>query len=151
MDNTSGAGLGVDIQVFDLADEAGLAGPADGVETLPADCEANGLPKRAQIQADGSVILTLLYAVTLRYRNPGMQTVTEDTYSELHFHRLTGADMRIITSTPEEDRSVIAIARSALVKTGLMHRLFDKMDAADVVAAGAVVGFFLGSGRTTGR
>jgi len=133
------------------ADDLVIGAAAEEIDTLDAEGE-DTLPKHARRQADGSVILPLLYPVTLRYRAPGAASVTEEHHTELHFHRLTGADMRQIAAAPAEDRSVVAIARSAQVRPALMHRLFDRMDAADVTAAGDVVAHFLGSGRrTTGR
>jgi hypothetical protein len=135
------------VEIIDLDDKSA---PADDIETLDVAGD-DGLPKHARRQPDGSVILPLLYPVTLRYRTPGATTPTEEHHAELHFRRLTGADMRAVASAPAEDRAVVVIARSAQVKPALMHRLYDRMDAADANAASAVVGFFLGSGRTTGR
>jgi hypothetical protein len=137
-----------EVEIADL-DEAAAA-PADAVPVLAED-DADALPDAAALQPDGSVVLTLHRPVTLRYRAPGAQAVQEDTRETLHFRRLTGADMRAITQAAAGDRAVLAIGRSAGIRPALMNLLFDRMDGADVAAAGDVVGFFLGSGRKTGR
>ena len=112
---------------------------------------AEPLPRGAEVQADGSVVLTLREPVVLRYRNGATGDVKEESYETLHFHRLTGADMRAIAAADRANAAVVAIARSARVREGLMQRIFDRLDGADVTAAGDLVARFLGTGRTTGR
>ncbi len=123
--------------------------PEPEVETV-ADGD-DGLPHQARLRADGSVELPLRYPVTLRYRDGANGDVREEVHERLVFGRLTGADMRAISAADGAARVVVAIARAARVREGLMHRLYDRMDGADVAAAGAVVAYFLGSGQTTGR
>ena len=112
---------------------------------------AEELPKHAIRNADGSVLLPLLYPVTLRFKKGSSGEVREEQFDELVMHRLTGADMRAITSGSAGTVIVIGIARSARINEGKMSALFDKMDGADANAAAQVVSFFLGSGRPTGR
>jgi len=124
--------------------------PTPEVETLPEEGEAP-LPQGALAQADGSVILRLRYPVVLKYKQGAAGDVREEHYEELHFHRLTGGDMRAVASAEAGSRGVVAIARSARVREGLMQRLYDRMDGADAIAASQVVAHFLGTGQTTGR
>ena len=130
---------------FILDDKA----PEPELETVAEG--GDGLPAAARLRADGSVELPLRYPVTLRYRDGASGDVREEVYESLAFGRLTGADMRAISAADGAARVVVAIARAARVREGLMHRLYDRMDGADVAAAGAVVAYFLGSGQTTGR
>ena len=139
----------VDVEI--IADEVAAPEARADVDTLVED-GAPELPQRATRMADGSIRLAFRETVTLRYRTSADAPVKEEPYTELRFHRLKGEDMRAIQAASPESRSVVAIARSARVREGLMHRLFDRMDGEDVTAAGEVVAHFLGSGRrTTGR
>jgi hypothetical protein len=139
------------VEVFALADDATPA--TDAIETIDADASdgAESLPRQAQRQADGSIVLPLAWPVTLRYLTPGSQTPKEDYFGELHFRRLTGADMRKISSAQPDDRVAVLLACSTGIKIGLMQRLYDRMDATDVTAAINVAGFFTGTGQRTGR
>ena len=139
-----------EVEIAELDEALGSPPLIDAVPVLAED-GAETLPENAALQPDGSVILTLRAPVVLRYRAPGAQSVQEETHEVLHFRRLTGADMRAITQAAAGDRAVLAIGRSAGIRPALMNLLFDRMDGSDVSAAGDVVGFFLGSGRKTGR
>lgn len=108
------------------------------------------LPKHAVRHQDGSVTLKLKYPVTLKFRNGRGEEVRSESFAELHMHRLTGADMRAIGAASAGSRIVVSIARSARMNEGKMGPLFDRMDAADTNAAAQVVGYFFGSGETTG-
>ncbi|MBR0643986.1 hypothetical protein [Plastoroseomonas hellenica] len=120
---------------------------AADVVVLPDDeAGQDALPENAALQEDGSVILTLMRPVTLRSRRPGSEVVSEEPVTQLHLHRLNGADMRAVTSS-KKDTMVVAAARSARIgelKFGAIH---DLMDGADVVALLDVVASFLGNGR----
>lgn len=140
--------------VVDLTEEA----PAAGAATAPAedvlvlgDEGPDGLPAHAQRQADGTIILPLRHPVTLRYRRPNSDAVREEGVEQLHFHRLTGADMRAISAASQEAMAAVAIARSVRIAEGKFNAIYDRMDAADVTAASLVIGHFLGGGRKTGR
>jgi hypothetical protein len=124
--------------------------PTPEVETLPEEGEAPD-PAGARAPPDGRGGLSLRNTGggTLRTRAAG--DVREEHYEELHFHRLTGGDMRAIAAAEPGSRGVVAIARSARVREGLMQRLYDRMDGADAIAASQVVAHFLGTGQTTGR
>ncbi len=138
---------GIEAGVEIISDDSPIGTTDDAVPVLAEGGGADSLPHHAMLQADGSVKLPLLYPVTLRYRTGVDAPVREETTSELHFHRLNGADMRAVGAASADSRAVLVIARSARVGEALMHRLFDRMDAADVTAAGDVVAHFLGSGR----
>lgn len=127
-----------------------LAEAADVVVVSDQDGDEPKLPKHARVQEDGTVLLPLHFPQTLKTTPRAGGVVREDLFEELHLHRLTGADMRAISATAEGKRGVVALARSARVREGIMTVLYDKLDGADAVAAGEVVGFFLNSGRTTG-
>ena len=138
----------IDVEIIDL-DEAAPADPA--VELVSEDDNSGGLPRGAVRLADGSVKLPLRYPVTLVYKTGADAPTKTEEYAELRFHRLLGADMRAIAAAGEDSRAIVAIARSARMREGLMHRLYDRMDGADIKAAGDVVFHFLGGGRPSGR
>jgi hypothetical protein len=106
------------------------------------------LPDDAVKNADGSVSLALNFPVTLRTKKNG--EVKERVYRELTFHRLTGADMRMISSAKSEDQNAVTFARSTRMYQVIMNALFDKMDLTDIERAGRVLVFFVSSGRKTG-
>lgn len=108
------------------------------------------LPPHAVTNVDGSVTLPLLYEKELQIRKDGKVRTTK--YTELTFHRLHGADQRAIASTAEDSQAVVAFARSTRISQAIMNALFDRMDAADIAAAGQVLNSFLSTSRTrTGR
>jgi hypothetical protein len=114
------------------------------------DEDEDGLPDHAELQDDGSVILPLFHPKTIRYRTSRDKTPREEEVKQLHLHRLTGADMRVLSAAGPEERLAVMIGRSSRMehKTKLY---FDALDAADVTAAGQVINHFLGSGPRTGR
>lgn len=140
--------------VIDL-DEGGCAlpvaapAPAEpGVVDLDAKDDGQGLPPHAVTQPDGSVLLPLAVPVRLKFRKGG--EVREEVTAELRLHRLTGADMRAISAASKEMVSVVAIARSARISEAKFAAIFDRMDMADIGAAGRVLEHFLGNGPRTG-
>jgi len=151
MDNVmQGGARSVDVVIIP---EEGDAVAVTGAPILRADGEAD-LPKRAVRMSDGSIKLAFRDPVKLIYRTSADAPDKVDVYTELHFHRLKGPDMRAIQAASRESQSTVAIARSARMREGLMNLLLDSpsMDAEDITAAGEVVALFLGSGRkTTGR
>lgn len=127
------------------------ATPADpDVVELTEDADgAEGLPKTATEQEDGTVLLRLAHPVRLKFKRGGV--VREEAFEELTFHRLTGADMRAIAEAQRGLVDVTAIARSTRMDQGKLNALYDRMDAADAVNCGRVVALFLGAGTKTGR
>ncbi|MFC3074693.1 hypothetical protein [Shinella pollutisoli] len=107
------------------------------------------LPDRAVRNRDGSVTLPLLYPQTITSRKDGK--IREREYRELVFHRLTGADQRAIAAAGDADMAVVAIGQSTKTNLAVMNKLYDKMDAADITAAGQVLNHFLASGQRTGK
>lgn len=146
--------------VIDL-DEDNAAGVVDedakvaATAELPADVvdedvdPLDRLPPHAVTNADGTVTLPLKFPCDLQIRKDGK--VRSDHYDKLTFHRLTGADFRAISAVSEEMQTVVAIGRSARMSQAVMNALFDKMDAADIAAAGQVLNSFFATGRRTGR
>ncbi|WP_029004794.1 hypothetical protein [Azorhizobium doebereinerae] len=108
---------------------------------------AGGLPKRATRNADGSVTLTLIEPVSVRVKKDGIER--EDSYSEMTFHRLRGADIRAITSAAKDSQPVAMLARSTRIREAVMSHLFDQMDAEDIAGASKIVEGFFGNGPTT--
>ena len=139
--------------ILDPADAIEEAPTAEGGEvvTLAETAAGETLPSHAVRNADGSVTLPLFYPVTLRFKKGTAGEIREEVFEQLVLHRLTGADMRAITAAERGSMTVVSIARSARLNEGKMNALFDRMDGADVSAAGQVVGFFLSGGRPTGR
>lgn len=140
------------VVIVDLdAPAASAPAPEPGVVVIAEGEGPDGLPARAERQADGSIILPLAHPVTLRFRRAGGEEVREEHYEQLHLHRLTGKDMRAVTAASREAQVVVALARSARIPEPKMNPIYDLMDGADAGDAMAVVAYFLGSGRTTGR
>jgi hypothetical protein len=143
--------------IVDLVEDAGPAqGPAAAagadVVVISDDGAPAPLPARATEHPDGSVTLPLLFPVVLRYRARGSETVREERCESLTFGRLNGADMRAIAASATGGAGImVTLARSARMPEGKFGPLFDRLDAADIDDALAVVARFLGSGRKTGR
>ncbi|MFD1792075.1 hypothetical protein ACFSE0_10545 [Ochrobactrum teleogrylli] len=123
-----------------------LTAAADVIEDIDPN---DRLPDRAIQNDNGSVTLPLLYPQKLTIKKDSK--VREETYSELTFHRLNGADQRAIAATSEESTNVVAFSRSTKISQAIMNVLYDKLDAADITAAAQVLSSFLGSGRKTGK
>ena len=145
------------VTIIDLPAEGASAVVADApvpetaeVVDIAEDKAASALPPRAVLNEDGSITLTLAYPVVLKFRR-ARGDIREERLDHLVLHRLTGADMRAISAASRETVSTVAIARSARMSEHKMNAFFDRMDGADVVAAGEVVGHFLDSGQKTGR
>nr|WP_294547679.1 phage tail assembly protein [uncultured Rhodopila sp.] len=138
----------IDVEIID---EAGPVEADPAVDLVAEDETGGGLPRGAVRLADGSVRLPLRYPVKMVYKTSADAPTKTEEYNELTFHRLLGADMRAISDADAGSKAVMAIARSTRLGFGLMSRLFDRMDAADTVAAGVVIGHFLGNGLKTGR
>jgi hypothetical protein len=133
------------------AGSSGTTGAAGSdVVDIKEDKDQDDLPDHAVKNADGSITLPLLYPVVLKFRRPSGD-IREESLAELVLHRLTGADMRAISSSNRDGLSTVAIARSARINEAKMNAWFDRMDGADTVAAGQVVAHFLGNGPKTGR
>lgn len=111
--------------------------------------DGEGLPPSAIPNGDGSVTLPLLYPRSLRTRKNGVEA--ERVFTELTFHRLTGADQRAIAATSDEMTVVTTFARSTRLPQLVMVALFDVMDMADIDNGGRIISAFLPSGRKTGR
>ncbi len=126
--------------------------PGRAVDANVVDEDVNPLdklPPHDRTNSDGSVTLPLLYPRELLIRKAGVTRT--DRYTELTFHRLNGADQRAIASSSEDMMTVIAFSRSTRISQAVMNALFDKMDGADIAAAGLVLNSFFATGRKTGR
>ncbi len=115
------------------------------------DAAASPLPKRAMLQDDGTVVLPLLYPVTLTWKPPGNAPAKEDRFDTLTMRRLTGRDMTLLGNASRGDSAMVSISLSSGIKQHIFRHVFDRMDAADITAAAEVVSYFLSSGPTTGR
>ena len=141
-----------------------IVATADDVVELPAEAEAaagdevvradaapaDDLPKAARRNADGSVTLALLHPRTLRTQRGG-ETVREESYAELVFHRMTGADLRAMASAGKDSALTVGFQKSTRLAHAIAAALFDKLDAEDAGNALAIVGFFFGNGGRSGR
>ncbi|MGH3265175.1 MAG: hypothetical protein ACRDNS_24640, partial [Trebonia sp.] len=88
IDLTGGASSDAVLSATSAADLAPLDAPMD-------------LPERAELQPDGSVMLTLAYPATVAFRGaPGTEAKTE-TYAQLLLMRLLGADARKMLDAPD--------------------------------------------------
>lgn len=139
--------------MVDLTEGAGATeqAAAEDVVVVTEDGGEVPLPKRAAPQNDGSIVLPLLYPVKLRFKRPSSDEVREESFDQLHFRRMTGADMRAISAATAGAGPMVTLARSARIPEAKFSPIFDRMDAADIDDAFAVVSRFLGTGRKTGR
>lgn len=137
-----------DIVVEDAEADFGTVETSDVVNEDADDIAT--LPRGAEEQADGSVIVTLARSVDLVLKSNERGTRKETTTS-IRFHRLSGKDLTEITSAADKVREKVAFALSARMNKAKMNALFDRMDAADIGRCGQVLEYFLGSGRKTGR
>jgi hypothetical protein len=138
-----------DDQVINLDETPGTVKPPADVVNLDREDDGEGLPAHAVQQDDGSVLLPLLHPVSLKFSKGGQ--VREERIEQLVLHRLTGADMRALSNTGKDRVESMAIARSARMPAIKLDPIYDRMDGADVAAAGRVIAHFLGAGRTAGR
>jgi hypothetical protein len=99
------------------------------------------LPKRAVLNEDGTVTLTLIKQVSITIRKDGKDR--QEAYTALTFHRLKGIDLRLIAEEPTEmKRSIMALARSTRTSSARMAALFDNLDQSDVEGATEVIAYF---------
>jgi len=114
---------------------------ADAAADLREGKDEAILPKGAVENPDGSVTLQLLHPRELRIAS-GQGQVRIESYTELTFHRLTGADLNAIRGTVAEHQSVVLFTRSTRLRAAVMRVLYEKLDAADVTRAGKVLDTF---------
>ncbi len=131
-----------------IGDEATAA--TEKLPVIDDGATAPDLPEGAELQNDGTVLLTLLEPVTLKYRRSSGET-REEPVDKLLFHRLRGADLIAIQNTASGSKGWVAIARSVRMSELKMKLLFERMDGADAMAASQIVGFFLERGHPIGR
>jgi hypothetical protein len=97
------------------------------------------LPARAVRNDDGSVTLTLSAPVSLTVKTG--RGSSEEVYSDLTFHEMTGRDLRHIAQAKAEMQTIVALACATKISVARMNGLFDQLKAKDVTAAAAVISF----------
>ncbi|MEO2039818.1 MAG: hypothetical protein ABGW90_14165 [Martelella sp.] len=107
------------------------------------------LPSHAIRNADGTITLPLYDTVRIKVRASGK--IKEKVFESLTFHRLNGADTRVIAEAPESLQNIVTFARSCRLNQAVMNAVWDKMDASDIANGGRVLNHFLTSGRKTPR
>jgi hypothetical protein len=142
--------IGAEDEEVPIVSDGATAAEADVINISEGDDE-DALPKQAQLQADGSVILPLEFPLTLKFKHVKSGELREETFSEFRMHRLNGADMRVVTSADKGDIALTAVARSTRIHLGKMRPIYDRLDAADAMALGQVVNHFMAPGQKTGR
>lgn len=127
--------------VVDESDDEGQArGPAVVVED-DEQPKAGQLPARATLNDDGSVTLALVKPVTLTIRKG--ENEKQETYAELTFRELTGADLRVVAQEKDEmKRTILTLARATGMSSVRMNVLFDRLAQRDVGGATAVISYF---------
>lgn len=123
---------------------------ATALPVIDEEAKAPDLPEGAELMPDGTVLLTFIEPVTLKYRRSSGGT-HEERVEKLLFNRLRGADLIAIQNTASGSKGWVAIARSVRMSEPKMKLLFEKMDGADAMAASQIVGFFLERGHPIGR
>jgi hypothetical protein len=123
----------------DLASAAAPgAGADDDVAILGAGAQMD-LPDNAVLNPDGSVTLTFVYPVTLRFMERAGAAVEVQTFEKLDLRRLNGADMRRIIEAPGARSGDVALARSAGMTQARLALLLQKIDALDLASARKVI------------
>ncbi len=117
-------------------------GPAVVVEAEDGEQpKAGQLPARATLNDDGSVTLALVKPVTLTIRKG--ENEKQETYAELTFRELTGADLRVVAQEKDEmKRTILTLARATGMSSVRMNVLFDRLAQRDVGGATAVISYF---------
>lgn len=141
-----------ELQTVDLVIDDGQPVPLIISDADVVDEDINPLdrlPDHAIQNADRSVTLPLLFPKELRIRKNGKERIEK--YTELTFHRLTGADQRAIAATSDAMMTVVAFSRTTRISHAIMNVLYDKLDAADITAGGQVLNSFIAIGRKTGK
>jgi hypothetical protein len=149
-------GMSVEVrEVGDLADEDLPVLGAPLSAAAPAVVAAAELPRDwpagAVLQADGSVIYTLAYPFTCRYRDQAGVVHNDPPVKTLHLQRLKGRHRKELSDAAKGDdfraQMIASSARVDLAKAMLWH---NEMDEADIAAVLRVVGFFMRPGLQTG-
>lgn len=133
-----------------IGDEPGLKSAASDAVTIDEKADGAKLPRQASLNSDGSVTLTLMQPVSLKWRPASGGEVQEERYAQLIMKRLKGADMIKIMDADRADMAVVSIACSVGMNAPRFRHIFERMDAVDIAAASQVVSYFLQSGPTTG-
>jgi hypothetical protein len=153
-DNETGSSLIIDETTLDRVEAVMETDPTQyDTSELIIDENADDLPvlpKEAKLNDDGSVTLTLLYPRTLKFRSTTGK-LREEQHNELVFRRLSGADMNAISATSTASSPIVAFAQSTRMKPAIMKGLYSIMDASDIQNGAAIIEYFFGNGRKTGK
>jgi hypothetical protein len=131
------------VEVDLTEDHEAAQAPASDANVIVEDGPGGGkktLPERAELMPDGSVRLKMLKPVALTIKGANGKT-REETYSELVFNELSGADMRLIMQASDERKPIVGFARATGINMSVMGALFDKMGTRDINAASACISF----------
>lgn len=118
------------------------------VKKLPEDW-----PENAEMQPDGSVIVTLGWPVRFKLREADGTIRDGDTYETLHLHRLKGKHKLAMGAAVrkggvEFERTLIM--QMAGLDAGRVERLHNEMDQADLAVLVYIANFFTTAGRRIG-
>lgn len=113
------------------------------------DVAAEALPPGLEADGEG-YRLTLRRPLTLQFKGAG-GTVREEKFGHLPIRRLTGGDMRAMMMSGRADGSLMLLEAAVMLPASRVKIVIDRLDAADMLRAMAVVGFLSGSSPTTGR
>lgn len=126
--------------------------PADGFAQPDAPAPAAvpalvaELPDGASVQPDGSVLLHLAYPVQLAFRAAGDAGAKAEAIDRLSFRRLTGADVGKITAAADARATMVALGCALGWTPARVALLMERIDAADMTAAAAVIAALLEPG-----
>ncbi len=140
--------------VVDLTEDAAPAAVDPNLVVIPAEgADDDALPDNAVMQDDGTILLTLNYPVSLKWKTQGSDAVREDKHTTLTFHRLTGADVTAMLNNGNQSNAMVGMARSCRLPSGRFKAIYDRMDGGDAIAAARCLSFFLspGSRKATGQ
>lgn len=131
-----------DAVVEDDEGDQAARGPTVVVEAEDGEePKAGKLPARATLNDDGTVTLALVKPVTLTIRKG--ESEKQETYGELTFRELTGADLRLVALEKDEmKRTILTLARATGMTSIRMNVLFDRLAQRDVGGATAVIAYF---------
>ncbi|MHB1305377.1 MAG: hypothetical protein ACYCZB_18280 [Acidiphilium sp.] len=119
-------------------------------DDVVADAPEEKLPPGLVAEGDGYA-LVLLRPLKLQFRSSS-GAVREEAFDRLPMRRLTGGDMREMMTSSRQDGAFLLLEKIVgLTPASRVPMVLDKLDAADLVRALAVVGFLSGNSRPTGR
>lgn len=98
------------------------------------------LPTAAVQNDDGTVTLTLSRPVKFTVKRASGKA-SEEVYTDLTFHELTGLDRRVVSQTPEGQQEAMLIGRATKISSARMSAIIDLLPLRDIKRIEQVITF----------